>query len=92
MPADRGGAQCRITPLDKCRVSVTMPAMRLAGFHAALLAFLASAFTAVAQIATFSLPDINTGSLRRSAHGNNSPVTPRDYLHQITGWYFGDEG
>ncbi len=66
--------------------------MRFAGLHTALLAFLASALTAVAQVATFSLADVNAGSLRRSAHGNNSPVTPRDYMHQVTGWYFGNEG
>ena len=32
----------------------------------------------------FSLPDVNPGSPRY-----NAPVTPRDYILQVSGYYFG---
>lgn len=32
----------------------------------------------------FSLPDVNTAS----PHFNQG-ISPRDYLEQVTGWYFG---
>lgn len=38
----------------------------------------------------FSLPDVNTSSRRRGITAQ--PVSPRNYLHQATAWYFGDEG
>jgi hypothetical protein len=38
----------------------------------------------------FALPDINAASLRRRATSAN--VSPRNYLHQATAWYFGREG
>ena len=37
----------------------------------------------IARIADFSLPDINSGS---PTFGQT--ISPRDYIQQITGWYF----
>jgi len=37
----------------------------------------------------FSLPDVNSGSRRSGA--TSLPVSPRNYLHQATAWYFGHE-
>ena len=39
--------------------------------------------------ADFSLPDENSTSLRRRV--TSLPVSPRNYLHQVTAWYFGHE-
>lgn len=39
--------------------------------------------TAVAMIPDFALPDLNTGSARYG-----QIVSPRDYLRQVSGWYF----
>ena len=46
--------------------------------------------TAQSLVPDFSLQDINTNSDRRKATGLY--VSPRDYLHQVTAWYFGWEG
>jgi len=43
------------------------------------------------QVATFAAPDVNSSSLRIATHKASNPVTPRDYLHQVTAWYFGHE-
>lgn len=43
------------------------------------------------QVATFAAPDVNSSSLRVATHKATNPVTPRDYLHQVTAWYFGHE-
>jgi hypothetical protein len=43
---------------------------------------------AVAQpVANFRLPDVNPGSIRFL-----QPVSPRDYVLQVSGYYFGDAG
>jgi hypothetical protein len=57
-----------------------------------LLALILSASGALAQqVATFAAPDVNSSSLRVATHKATNPVTPRDYLHQVTAWYFGHE-
>lgn len=38
----------------------------------------------------FHLPDVNPGSTRNAVTA--VPVSPRDYLHQVTAWYFAHEG
>lgn len=56
------------------------------------LALALSATPALAQqVATFAAPDVNSSSLRVATHKATNPVTPRDYLHQVTAWYFGHE-
>ncbi|MCP5117628.1 MAG: hypothetical protein GY953_42940 [bacterium] len=37
------------------------------------------------QVADFSIVDVNTASPRY-----DTAVSPRDYLHQVAGYYFGD--
>jgi len=37
----------------------------------------------------FSRPEINPTSLRRAV--TDRPISPRDYLHQVTAWYFASE-
>ena len=41
------------------------------------------------QMSDFHKPDVNTTSLRRRATA--AEVSPRDYLHQVSAWYFGAE-
>lgn len=43
-----------------------------------------------APLPDFSVSDINIGSDRRKV--TSAPVSPRNYLNQVTGWYFGFEG
>jgi hypothetical protein len=38
----------------------------------------------------FQTPDVNSTSRRRAATSAN--LSPRDYLHQVTAWYFAHEG
>jgi hypothetical protein len=38
-------------------------------------------------VANFSLPDVNSNSFR-----SNAMVSPRDYLLQVSGYYFGAAG
>jgi hypothetical protein len=38
----------------------------------------------LAPVADFSLLDVNTASATFNQH-----ISPRDYLGQVTGWYFG---
>jgi hypothetical protein len=40
--------------------------------------------------ADFSAPDLNVGSDRRKATA--AEVSPRNYLNQVSAWYFGHEG
>ena len=56
-----------------------------------LLPLLTSPLAVPAQspMPDFSLPDVNSASLRRRVTA--LPVSPRDYLHQVTAWYFGRE-
>jgi hypothetical protein len=35
----------------------------------------------------FKMPDVNPNSVR-----HDSPVSPRDYLQQVSGYYFGESG
>jgi hypothetical protein len=42
---------------------------------------------AAEQVPDFQLTDVNANSVRR-----NSPVSPRDYLLQVTGYYFANAG
>jgi hypothetical protein len=49
---------------------------------------LAMATPAAAEpVPDFKLPDINPNSMR-----HQSPVSPRDYLLQVSGFYFGQAG
>jgi hypothetical protein len=55
--------------------------------------FLASCITALAVDSPkpdFSAPDINVGSDRRRATA--AEVSPRNYLNQVSAFYFGHEG
>ncbi len=56
-----------------------------------LLSLLAAPLQAQAQVPMpdFFLKDENSGSRRRSVTALF--VSPRDYLHQVTAWYFGHE-
>ena len=50
----------------------------------------AAAPRADAQVmADFSMPEINTTSLRRAV--TDKAISPRDYIHQVTAWYFASE-
>jgi len=42
---------------------------------------------AAEQVPDFHLTDVNANSARR-----NAPVSPRDYLLQVTGYYFANAG
>lgn len=55
------------------------------------LVLLATAAVSPAQspVTNFSLKDENSASHRRAA--TSLFVSPRDYFHQITAWYFGHE-
>ena len=54
-----------------------------------LLLLLAAPLAAQSPMPDFSLPDVNSASLRRRVTA--LPVSPRNYLHQVTAWYFGHE-
>jgi hypothetical protein len=41
-------------------------------------------------VSDFSLQDMNLNSNRNRA--TSAFVSPRNYLHQVTAWYFGHEG
>ncbi len=66
-----------LTPFTKMKI---IGACLLAGLGLALL----SAATARAEVTDFALEDQNTTSPRRG-----ELVSPRDYRHQVTAWYFG---
>jgi len=42
------------------------------------------------MVPDFALPDVNSTSLRRRA--TSADLSPRNYLHQITAYYFANEG
>jgi len=50
----------------------------------------APAQTPAVPVSDFSLPDINTTSLRHRVTA--ADLSPRQYIHQVTAWYFGNEG
>ena len=54
-----------------------------------LILFAALPARAVDPMPDFSLPEVNTLSTRYRA--TTAPVSPRNYQHQVTGWYFGHE-
>lgn len=54
-----------------------------------LLILLAPPALAQTPVPDFSLRDENPGSRRRGVTAQF--VSPRDYLHQVTAWYFGHE-
>jgi hypothetical protein len=74
----------RITSLWK-RIGTSMKYLHL------LIAISASAAGGLegAPVPDFSLPEVNTLSTRYRA--TTAPVSPGNYLHQVTGWYFGHE-
>jgi hypothetical protein len=67
--------------------------MKNRGLLAVVVSALCVAFAGSAaqgqEVANFSLPEINTTSLRRAVTAE--PISPRDYLHQVTAWYFASE-
>lgn len=56
----------------------------------ALALCLVTAAPAQSPVSDFSLPDVNSGSLRRRTTA--AELSPRQYFHQVTAWYFGNEG
>ena len=60
---------------------------KLCGSLAVLLGVATSQSTEAASVADFRLLDVNPNSVR-----GNSLVSPRDYLLQVSGYYFGEAG
>ncbi|MEO8428489.1 MAG: hypothetical protein ABI651_15415 [Verrucomicrobiota bacterium] len=60
---------------------------KLCGSLVVLLGMAASQAAELASVVDFKLIDVNPGSIRR-----NSPVSPRDYFLQVSGYYFGAAG
>ena len=60
---------------------------KLCGSLAVLLGVAISQVTEAASVADFRLLDVNPNSVR-----GNSLVSPRDYLLQVSGYYFGEAG
>lgn len=56
----------------------------------ALALSLAAAAPAQTPVTDFSLSDVNSASLRRRVTA--ADLSPRQYFHQATAWYFGNEG
>jgi hypothetical protein len=64
--------------------------LKLTGLYLVTAVMAVASIPAQAQtVSDFSLPDVNTNSLRRRA--TTIGLSPRDYLHQVTAWYFGNE-
>ena len=61
--------------------------LKLCGSLAVLLGVAMSRATEAASVADFRLLDVNPNSVR-----GNSLVSPRDYLLQVSGYYFGEAG
>jgi len=60
---------------------------KLCGSLAVLLGVATSQTAESASVADFRLLDVNPKSIR-----GNSLVSPRDYLLQVSGYYFGEAG
>jgi hypothetical protein len=54
------------------------------------LAVLSAARAQTPPVADFTLPDVNLTSLRHRVTA--ADLSPRQYIHQVTAWYFGNEG
>jgi hypothetical protein len=61
--------------------------MKLCGSLAVLLGVAMSLSTEAASVTHFRLLDVNPNSVR-----SKSLVSPRDYLLQVSGYYFGEAG
>jgi len=61
--------------------------MKLCGSLAVLLGVAMSLSTEAASVTDFRLLDVNPNSVR-----SKSLVSPRDYLLQVSGYYFGEAG
>ena len=60
---------------------------KLCGSLAVLLGVAIAQSTEAASVADFRLVDVNPNSVR-----SKSLVSPRDYLLQVSGYYFGEAG
>ncbi|HWB06454.1 MAG TPA: hypothetical protein VG796_25745 [Verrucomicrobiales bacterium] len=56
----------------------------------AAVAITGAAHAQVVPVPDFSTSDVNPGSRRRGL--TSAPLSPRNYLHQVSAWYFGNEG